>query len=140
MRLTRRAALLGAAFALTSVFTLAACSDDEPGQVDLTGSYEVIAVAFPAAGAAPDFNDATGTAELTSDEYTVNIDLVGTSEGTYIALDDGTFTQDGTTTPVGQAPIATQCVGTWDIDNDGILTTDTTCLGQRSVVQLAPLS
>lgn len=139
MRLTRKAALLGAAFALTSVFTLTACGDDEPGLVDLSDTYEVIAVAFPAAGATPVFGPATGNGELTSTEYSVTIDLVGSSEGTYVALDDGTFTQNGTTTPLGGAPIDTQCTGTWDVDNDGILTIDTTCLGQRTVTQLAPL-
>lgn len=140
MRLTRKAALLGAAFALTSVFTLAACSDDEPGQVDLGGNYEVIALATPAAGATPVFNEATGNAELTDTEYSVTIDGVGTSNGTYVALDDGTFTQDGSVTPVGQPEIPdVQCTGTWDVDNDDILTIDTTCLGQRTVTQLAPL-
>lgn len=142
MRLTRKAALLGAAFALTSVFTLAACGDDDdgPDAVDLSGDYEVVAIAFPAnATEAPVFVPATGEAELDSDEYDVNIDGVGQSVGAYIALDDGTFTQDGTVTPVGGDPVDVQCTGIWGIDDDGTLTIDTTCLGARTVTQLEPL-
>lgn len=144
MRLTRKAALLGAAFAITSIFTLAACGDDDDGPlaVDLSGVYEVVAIAFPAnATDAPVFLPATGTAELTVTAYEVDIATVGLSEGTYTALDDGTFTQNGTVTPTGVPdPIAVQCTGTWDVDADtGILSIDTTCLGARSVTQLEPL-
>ena len=143
MRLTRKAALLGAAFALTSVFTLAACSNDSSGgaqNVDLSGNYEVVAIAFPAtATEAPVFVPATGTAVLTSTDYTVDIPGIGLSEGTYVAKDDGTFQQSGTVTPAGQVdPIPTQCTGTWNLDVGATttFTIDTTCLGSRTVTKL----
>lgn len=143
MRLTRKAALFGALFALTSVFTLAACSDDNnnPQNVDLSGNYIVTAIAFPAnANEVPVFNPAAGSATLTATTYSVNIETVGTSEGTYTALDDGTFTQNGTVTPVGSPdPIPAQCTGTWSLNsNTSILTIDTTCLGSRTVTQFEP--
>ena len=139
MRLTRKAALLGAAFALTSVFTLAACGDDEPGIVDLTGNYEVSGFGVSENPAtAPVVNEASGNAELTSTTYNIAITGVGTSSGDYEAFDNGTFTQDGTTTPVGGEPFDTQCTGTYAIVNS-VLTIDTTCGGVRTATVLTPL-
>jgi hypothetical protein len=139
MRLTRKAAVVGAMFALTSVFTLAACSDDsEPGIVDLSGAYEVTAIWQGLPGETPVLTPITGTADLTSTTYDIDIPGVASSEGDYEAFDDGTFTQDGTTTVPGQEPIATQCSGTYSIVNS-VLTIDATCQGVRTVTQLEPL-
>ena len=109
--------------------------------MDLSGNYQVVAIAFPAtATEAPVFVPATGTAVLTSTNYTVDIPGIGLSEGTYVAKDNGTFQQSGTVTPAGQSdPIATQCTGTWTlvvVANSTTFTIDTTCLGSRTVTQL----
>ena len=139
MRLTRKAAVAGALFALTSVFTLAACSDDSsPGVVDLSGAYEVTAIWQGLPGETPVLAPITGTADLTTTTYNINIPGVAASEGTYEAFDNGTFTQDGTTTIPGQDPIETQCTGTYTLVNS-VLTIDTTCQGSRTVTQLEPL-
>ena len=138
MRLTRKAALLGAAFALTSVFTLAACSDDELGVVDLSGSYEVTAIWQGQPGETPVLAPISGTASLTSTTYAIDIPGVASSEGDYEAFDNGTFTQNGTTTPAGGDPIDTQCTGTYTLVNS-VLTIDATCQGVRTVTQLEPL-
>lgn len=138
MRLTRKAALLGAAFALTSVFTLAACSDDALGVVDLSGSYEVTGFWSGAPSDTPVLAPVGGTASLTSSTYVIDIPGVATSEGDYEAFDNGTFTQNGTVTPPGQPSFDTQCTGTFTSVNS-VLTLDTICGGVRSVTQLEPL-
>lgn len=139
MRLTRKAAVVGAMFALTSVFTLAACSDDSsPGVVDLSGAYEVTAIWQGLPGETPVLAPISGTATLTTTEYTIDIPGVALSTGTYEAFDNGTFTQDGTTTPAGGDPIETQCAGTYTLLNS-VLTIDATCQGVRTVTQLEPL-
>ena len=139
MRLTRKAAVVGAMFALTSVFTLAACGDDSsPGVVNLSGAYEVTGLWQGLPGETPVLAPISGTADLTATTYDINIPGVATSTGTYEAFDNGTFTQDGTTTPAGGDPVATQCTGTYSQVND-ILTIDTTCQGVRTVTQLEPL-
>ena len=139
MRLTRKAALLGAAFALTSVFTLAACSDDsQPGVVDLSGSYEVTAIWQGQPGETPVLTPISGTAVLTTTTYQIDIPGVASSEGDYEAFDNGTFTQNGTTTVPGQPPFDTQCTGTYTLVNS-VLTIDTVCQGSRTVTQLEPL-
>ena len=138
MRLTRKTALLGAVFALTSVFTLAACSDDELGVVDLSGSYEVTAIWQGLPSETPVLQPISGTAELTSTTYQIDIPGVASSEGDYEAFDNGTFTQNGTVTVPGQPPFDTQCTGTYTVVNS-VLTIDTVCTGVRSVTQLEPL-
>ena len=139
MRLTRRAAVVGAMFALTSVFTLAACSDNSsPGVVNLSGAYEVTAIWQGLPGETPVLAPISGTADLTATNYTIDIPGVALSTGTYEAFDNGTFTQEGTTTPAGGDPINTQCTGTYTLVNS-VLTIDTTCTGVRTVTQLEPL-
>ena len=138
MRLTRKAALLGAAFALSSVFTLAACSDStSSNNVNLAGTYDVTAFWTGAPGDTPVLAPITGTATLTSTTYLIDIPAVATSEGTYEAFDNGTFTQDGTVTVPGQPAFDTQCTGTYTVVNS-VLTIDTTCTGVRSITQLEP--
>ena len=139
MRLTRKAAVVGAMFALTSVFTLAACSDDSsPGVVDLSGAYQVTGLWQGLPGETPVLAPVSGTADLTATTYNINIPGIAASEGDYEAFDNGTFTQDGTTTVPGQDPIATQCTGTYTNVNS-VLTIDTVCQGVRTVTQLEPL-
>ena len=139
MRLTRKAALLGAAFALTSVFTLAACSSDNGASaVDLSGSYDVTGFWSGPPADTPVLVGVNGTATLTSSTYLIDIPNIAISEGDYAAFDDGTFTQDGTVTLPGQPAFATQCTGTYTIVN-GTLTIDTICTGVRSVTQLDPV-
>ena len=54
MRLTRKAALFGATFALASVFTLAACSDDtDDASQDLSGDYVVTGFGSTTDGSTP---------------------------------------------------------------------------------------
>jgi len=139
MRLTRKAALLGAAFALSSVFTLAACSSDSSGPpaTDLSGSYAVTAFWTGAPSDTPALFPVNGTATLTSTTYLIDIPGIATSEGDYAAFDNGTFTQDGTVTLPGQPAFPTQCTGTYTIVNS-VLTIDTTCTGVRSITQLEP--
>ncbi len=139
MRLTRKAALLGAAFALISVFTLAACSDSSgPAAVDLSGSYDVTAFWTGAPSDTPVLAPISGTATLTSSTYLIDIPGIATSEGDYRAFDNGTFSQDGTVTLPGLPAFPTQCTGTYTIVNS-VLTIDTTCTGVRSVTQLEPV-
>ncbi len=140
MRLTRKAALLGAAFALTSVFTLAACSSDELGVVDLSGSYEVTGylASAPILLKRRYSLPSVATRELTSTTYQIDIPGIASSQGNYEAFDNGTFNQNGTTTPAGQDPIDTQCTGTYTLVNS-VLTIDTVCAGVRSVTRLEPL-
>ena len=143
MRLTRKAALFGATFALASVFTLAACSDDpDDANQDLSGDYVVTGFGSSTDGSVPVVVAATGTAELSFNTYDISIDASVSnpaivSTGDYEAFEDGSFTQDGTTSIGGGAPIATQCTGTWVINNE-VTTLDTTCSGARSIVQLEP--
>lgn len=142
MRLTRKAAVVGAMFALTSVFTLAACSDDSNDATqDLSGGYVVTGFWTGAANGTPAPTTATGTADLTSDTYNITINQAPTptivSNGTYAAFQDGSFTQNGTTKVGDDAPFDTQCTGTWALSGV-VLTLDTTCSGVRSVVQLEP--
>lgn len=138
MRLTRKAALLGAAFALTSVFTLAACSDSSsPSAVDLAGNYDVTAIWQGLPSDTPVLAPIVGTAVLTSTTYQIDIPGVVSSTGDYTAFDNGTFTQNGTTTLPGQPPFDTQCTGTYTIVNS-VLTIDTVCQGVRTVTQFDP--
>ena len=139
MRLTRIGATLGAGLALAAMFTLAACSDDSaPGKVDLSGTYEVTGVWQGLPSGTPVLTPVSGTATLTSTNYDVDIPGVAASEGVYEAFDNGTFTQDGTTTVPGQDPFETQCSGTYSIVNS-ILTVDVVCQGTRTVTQFEPL-
>ena len=146
MRLTRKAALFGATFALASVFTLAACSDDnsDDADQDLSGDYVVTGFGSTTDGSTPVVTDASGTATLSFDTYDISIDAnlaapypSVVSTGTYTAKQSGTFTQDGTTSIGGAPAFATQCTGTWVISGV-VLTLDTTCSGARSIVQLEP--
>ena len=143
MRLTRKAALFGATFALASVFTLAACSDNsDDEQQDLSGDYVVTGFGSTTDGSAPVVVTATGTATLSFDTYDISINESATnpsivSTGDYTAFQDGSFTQDGTTSIAGAPAFATQCTGTWAVSGV-VLTLDTTCSGARSIVQLEP--
>ena len=144
MRLTRKAALFGATFALASAFTLAACSDDnsDDASQDLSGDYVVTGFGSSTDGSVPVVVAATGTAELSFNTYDINIDASVSnpaivSTGTYTATQAGNFTQNGSTTIGGGAPIATQCTGTWETNNE-VTTLDTTCSGARSIVQIEP--
>lgn len=139
MRLTRIGATVGAGLALAAMFTLAACSDDSaPGKVDLSGAYEVTGYGVSAPSETPVVNPASGTADITSTNYTITITGVATSTGTYDAFDNGTFEQDGTVTPVGGDPFDAQCTGTYSVVSE-VTTIDVTCSGVRSITRLAPL-
>jgi len=140
MRLTRKAAVVGAMFALTSVFTLAACSDSSnaPTSVSLAGAYDVTAFWQGLPGETPVLAPISGTADLTATDYTIDIPGVALSTGIYEAFSDGTFTQDGTSTPAGGGPIDTQCTGTYTLVNS-VLTIDAVCAGFRTVTQLEPV-
>ncbi len=140
MRFTRKAALLGAAFALTSVFTLAACGDDETATADLSGDYDVVGFWTGGPTDTPVVTPATGTATMSFDTYdiTINTPLAVVSSGDYTAFQDGSFTQDGTINIGGTGDVSVQCTGTWTQTN-AILSLDTTCQGQRTVVQLEAL-
>jgi hypothetical protein len=128
-------------FALTSVFTLAACSDDNgSASQDLSGDYAVVGLWSGAPGDTPVVGPASGTATLSATTYDISIDASATnptivSSGDYTASELGSFTQNGTTSIGGAAPFETQCTGTWVISS-GELTLDTTCSGARSVVVL----
>jgi hypothetical protein len=141
MRLSRKAALFGATFALASVFTLAACSDDgNDASADLSGYYAVVGFWTGGPGDTPVVGPANGTATLSNSTYDISIDASATnptivSEGNYTATQAGAFTQDGTTSIGGAAPFETQGTGTWVVSS-GELTLDTTCSGARSVVVL----
>ena len=85
---------------------------------------------------------ATGTATLSFDTYDINITASATnpgvvSTGDYEAFQDGSFTQDGTTSINGAPAFSTQCTGTWAVSGV-VLTLDTTCSGARRIVQLEP--
>lgn len=140
MRFTRKAALLGAALALSSVFTLTACGDDETATKDLSGDYDVVGFWSGAPGDTPVVTPATGTATMSFDTYNITIltplDVV--SSGDYTALEDGSFTQDGTINVGGAGDQNVQCTGTWTTSNT-LLVLDTTCQGARTVVQLETL-
>ena len=143
MRLTRKAVLC-ATFALASVFTLAACSDNNSNDAsaDLSGDYVVTGLGSSTDGSTPVVVAASGTATLSFDTYDINITASATnpaivSTGDYQAFQDGSFTQNGTTSIDGGPAIATQCTGTW-AKNNQVTTLDTTCSGQRSIVQIEP--
>jgi len=142
MRLTRKAVLC-ATVALASVFTLAACSDDSnDASADLSGDYVVTGIGSSTDGTAPVVVPASGTATLSFDTYNINVTASATnpsivSTGSYQAFQDGSFTQDGTTSIDGGPEIATQCTGTWAKNNE-VTTLDSTCAGQRSIVQIEP--
>jgi ABC-type nitrate/sulfonate/bicarbonate transport system substrate-binding protein len=135
MRLTRKAATVGTAlFALTAMVTLAACSDSNaPTVVNLAGNYTVTGIGQGAPGVPPVVQPITGTAVLTATNYTIDIPPITTvSAGVYVALSDGTFTQDGTYTLGGGVPVAVQCAGTYTYVGN-VLTIDTVCVGQRTI-------
>lgn len=144
MRLSRKATLLGATFALASMFTLAACSDDgDDASADLSGDYAVVGFWSGAPGATPAVGPASGTATLSNDTYDISIDASAStgnqtieSSGDYTATQAGSFTQDGSTSIDGAPAFDTQCTGTWTVSSDE-LTLDTTCTGVRSVVVLS---
>jgi hypothetical protein len=142
MRLTRKAVLC-ATFALASVFTLAACSDDSnDASADLSGDYVVTGFGSSTNGSTPVVVAASGTATLSFSTYNINITASATnpaivSTGDYQAFQDGSFTQNGTTSIDGGPAIATQCTGTWAKNNE-VTTLDSTCAGQRSIVQIEP--
>ena len=143
MRLTRKAVLC-ATFALASVFTLAACSDSSPASPsqDLSGDYVVTGFGSTTDGSTPVVTTSSGTATLSFNTYNISITATPpypgvVSSGTYTATENGNFTQNGTTSIDGGPVIATQCQGTWAINNL-VTTLDTTCQGQRSIVQLEP--
>ena len=81
MRLTRKAVLFGATFALASVFTLAACSDDNSNDAsqDLSGDYVVTGFGSTTNGSTPVVVAATGTATLSFDTYNINITASATN-------------------------------------------------------------
>ena len=144
MRLTRKAALFGATFALASAFTLAACSDDNSNdeQQDLSGDYAVTGFGSTTDGSAPVVTPSSGSATLSFNTYDININETPPyptfeSSGTYKAFQDGTFEQTGNTSIGGAPAFPTQCTGTWELSGD-VLTLDTTCSGARSIVQLEP--
>jgi hypothetical protein len=143
MRLTRKAALFGATFALASVFTLAACSDDtDDASQDLSGDYVVTGFGSTTDGSTPVVIPSSGTATLSFNTYDISINETPpypsvVSTGTYTANQNGNFTQNGTTSIGGAPAFATQCTGTWVINNE-VTTLDTTCSGARSIVQLEP--
>jgi hypothetical protein len=140
MRMARCAAT--AVLALSAV--LGACSDDnddEPQPVSLAGAYFVTALSINGVG-----QTVVGGSGVFDDEsYDVEIDMdvdpgagttivTATSVGDYVALDDGSFTQDGVFDADGPAgptpPNNVQCTGTWSFDDDtGILDITANCSG-----------
>ncbi len=137
MRMARCAAT--AVLALSAV--LGACSDDnddEPQPVSLAGAYFVTALSINGFEQPVD----EGSGLFDDESYDVAIDIIvapgtppttitATSVGDYVALDDGTFTQDGVFNPGdGSGNIPVQCTGTWDFDDDsGILDIVANCSG-----------
>lgn len=132
MRITRCAAI--AVLALSVV--LGACSDDDddPQPVSLAGDYFVTALAIN--GADQTVQSGSGVFDDETYDIAIGIDAGGgtvtaTSVGDYLALDDGSFTQDGTFDsdgPAGNPAINVQCEGTWSFDDDsGILDINADC-------------
>lgn len=139
MRMARCAAT--AVLALSVV--LGACSDDndnEPQPVSLAGAYFVTALSINGAG-----QTVVGGSGVFDDEsYDVEIDMdvdpgagttivTATSVGDYVALDDGSFTQDGVFDADGAGPTQptnVQCTGTWSFDDStGIMDITANCSG-----------
>ncbi len=136
MRMARCAATAVLAFSAV----LGACSDDndnEPQPVSLAGAYFVTALSINGAGQTVE----GGSGVFDDESYDVEIDIdtgggivTATSVGDYVALDDGSFTQDGVFDadgPLGPTPPTNvQCTGTWSFDDDtGILDITANCSG-----------